>query len=646
MRARSHIVLLGFTAFVALYAPACTSILGDFSVAECPPGQSLVSGVCAPGGADGDGGGGGEGGTVATCAEPGAPQCGAHGTCADVSGVAVCTCEAGYEGTTCTTCSAGYEAAGDGTCEAKCETECPSHGFCVVENGQGKCACAPGYALEGTTCTWTGGPLDPTLEGNPASVWQAVGGTIVPDAPGRSANEKGVFIVPREVVCGAAPVNASLTQTIAMPQVKDGEPFALKLVGRSHCEGPGGAALGNCYGDIAVETTLGYPGTVTTIPKSWSEHQICLGDKAYGGQVNVGIHRLAPVGHPGFCYQHTDGERRELQIDSIGIVPSTECPAVGTVANGDFEGDGIWKTTSGSGATASVDPGIGDKSSRAARLTSTNGCSTAWLESKISIPSASIPNAELTFKFKGPQERSLAVGFGEVAPRLTVRGNGTYQSVSVCLPNYGKGYVIPFDLSMASESGCPTTPSREMIVDELKIGSAPERCPADVFIQDSGFENTAVAHWELGSSAGPPVRSTAAITTGPTPHSGARMVSLSGYQTCYEATARTVITVPPPNGAAGPVVKFFSRIRNATAAAAGVTYAVATSDANTQVTTTSFNTWQAGKLCLPPTAAGSSRPLTLSLRSPVSPCGTTISPTATIDFDDVTVGTDPDCPAD
>ena len=299
MRIGSILGLLG-VAGLAASAIACTSLLGDFSVSAdvCPVGQTFVGGACVEGTGDG-------GPAAASCTEPAAPQCGAHGTCEDTSGIAACKCALGYAGPSCSTCSAGY--GGAGTCEPICETACPPHGSCVVTNGKGACSCAPGYTAKSSACEWTGGPTDPGFEKPEPGPWDVTGGTVDPAAIGREDGDKGAFIVPAESLCGRPPALGSVAQKVVMPSVTQGEPFAMKVVGRTYCDD---VASRTCDGNAGYESALSFPGTFFSAPKVWTEQEICLGEKAYGPDVRVGVGRVRPDpgGHPGLCYQHMAGQ--------------------------------------------------------------------------------------------------------------------------------------------------------------------------------------------------------------------------------------------------------------------------------------------------------------------------------------------------
>ena len=70
--------------------------------------------------------------------------CAAHATCDDTTGVAVCTCQSGYDGDgmTCTDideCMAGTD-------------NCDAHALCMNTVGSFTCTCGPGYSGTGVTC--------------------------------------------------------------------------------------------------------------------------------------------------------------------------------------------------------------------------------------------------------------------------------------------------------------------------------------------------------------------------------------------------------------------------------------------------------------------------------------------------------------
>jgi hypothetical protein len=81
-------------------------------------------------------------------------DCGDHGSCDDSTGVVTCACDDGYEPREdCRTCAPGFHDTGDGSCaldEACQPGACSTHSVCDESSGVVECSCDPGY--QGTTC--------------------------------------------------------------------------------------------------------------------------------------------------------------------------------------------------------------------------------------------------------------------------------------------------------------------------------------------------------------------------------------------------------------------------------------------------------------------------------------------------------------
>ncbi len=80
-------------------------------------------------------------------------DCGLHGTCDDSGGTTVCVCDTGYTGAACDVCDAGYQDNdGDGTCFPDCSTQdCSGHGTCDDISGEAVCTCDDGWG--GSYCS-------------------------------------------------------------------------------------------------------------------------------------------------------------------------------------------------------------------------------------------------------------------------------------------------------------------------------------------------------------------------------------------------------------------------------------------------------------------------------------------------------------
>jgi hypothetical protein len=96
--------------------------------------------------------------TIASCAPD---PCNGHGTCADTTGAAVCSCNSNWASPWCTTCQTGYyeHPAGSGTCvEDPCLPDpCNGHGSCANTTGAAACRCSAGFDGSGCDACTDGG---------------------------------------------------------------------------------------------------------------------------------------------------------------------------------------------------------------------------------------------------------------------------------------------------------------------------------------------------------------------------------------------------------------------------------------------------------------------------------------------------------
>ncbi len=100
--------------------------------------------TCVAGYQDNDGNG--------TCMPDCSTQdCNGHGTCDDSGGTAVCGCDVGYVGAECDTCEVGYQDNdGNGTCLPDCSAQdCSGHGTCDDLSGEAVCTCDDGWGGAG-----------------------------------------------------------------------------------------------------------------------------------------------------------------------------------------------------------------------------------------------------------------------------------------------------------------------------------------------------------------------------------------------------------------------------------------------------------------------------------------------------------------
>ena len=136
-----------------IYAPPCSGHgedVGGSGTCACDDGYTgATCDECAPGFQDNDGN------TLCSpdCASA-ALSCPSIQHCDDSTGIALCSCEDGYDGDDCLGCAVNYQDNdSNGSCEPACshaELGCSDHGSCSDASGQVSCNCDPGY--QGDNC--------------------------------------------------------------------------------------------------------------------------------------------------------------------------------------------------------------------------------------------------------------------------------------------------------------------------------------------------------------------------------------------------------------------------------------------------------------------------------------------------------------
>ncbi len=158
---------------------ACDDSGGE-AVCACDVGYAgALCDNCDAGYQDNDG----DGSCLPDCS---AQDCSGHGTCDDSSGATVCACDTGYTGAACETCDTGYQDNdGDGTCLPDCTNQtCSGHGTCDDTFGVAVCTCDAGW--EGPDCSVEVGGIE----------WVAIpGGTFMMGSISGDADEVPVHQV-------------------------------------------------------------------------------------------------------------------------------------------------------------------------------------------------------------------------------------------------------------------------------------------------------------------------------------------------------------------------------------------------------------------------------------------------------------------
>ncbi|MBW2381791.1 MAG: hypothetical protein JRG70_20040 [Deltaproteobacteria bacterium] len=385
-------------------------------------------------------------------------------------------------------------------CECDTDDDCGAHEVCDTSSGPGRvCVCAPAYEDNGSGCAFAGAPLAPGFD-DPAP-WTTSGGAVL-DATATGSDDPGEVTWSGEAICDGSGVS----QTFAMPPYGRAEPLAFEITHRNNRE------------SSDARPQIGIKEAWSRLPRRFEffTQSICLGEAGFGGDVEFRIE-----GHSVFCPSSETSD--ELIVDRFEVVRAEdvglECPDPGFVLDGDFDGDGTAWTPL---VNASVQDGVGQNGTRAARLQTATLCSAAFMTGVASLPvSTSMPNQALRFFWNGTTGRVLQVRAADgVVADLTASDQATVSIV--CLPPYTQGlardvtFALPFTQA-GTDQLCSDPDIRDFVVDTVEVVSEAE-CGDDPYLLDGDFElaatDTVPGGWRLGGAdtrgprcGSPPMRS-------------------------------------------------------------------------------------------------------------------------------------------
>ncbi|WP_438015198.1 hypothetical protein WMF18_30530 [Sorangium sp. So ce315] len=535
--------------------------------------------------------------------------------------------EDGPEGAGGDTGGAGCPSGREG-CPCGAEGQCDGELRCVDGACLPGCACTGGYAMAGGECVWQGGPADPSFRS--ADAWSTTGAAVVsPEAEGNG--NPGAGVIGRGALCEMA----GFSQQLTMPDLACAAPLVLTFAARVGCD-----AMMDCLGPpgVGVRINGGFSQLDLMPSSSFAPQRVCLGARAYGGPIEL---LLGPSRRSPHCDEAT-GQGYTLAFDDVAIQrdATNECPAPGQVMNGDFEGGAAgWKATPENGVSE-VKRGLGQRGGRGGHIATTSFCQYPTLEGTVSapLPSAALPNPALRIWSQGSPGAVVNVLLS--THQLTaLSGKGEGQVSHLCLPRWAHGMAhrLAFAYRNRGSQPCTDENKRDFAVDDIAFVSE-ERCPEGASIFDPGFENASVGEglaptWILDGddAAG---RSAARLVEDPAvARSGQVSLALSVRNPCREPSAATVFTVPGPEGAAGPALKFWYRTSHLRAA---------TASSSPGAALPASEGWTQQTICLDPRTAG--RPQHLSFK--IGASGVCDEPLdhETLHVDDVEATTDPSCP--
>jgi hypothetical protein len=380
---------------------------------------------------------------------------------------------------------------------------------------------------------------------------------------------------------------------------------------------------------------------------------ICLGASAFDGEQTFAFGGAI---NQAFC-PALPGVTSSIKIQHLSIAEDVQgtCPLPGIVKNGDFEyGAAPWTLVAGEGV-AEIAPGRGEGASAGARLATDHRCQQPSIQGVISLPSsAMLPNPALRIWSNGTKNAVASVRVGPRPPdhllgATYLPGQGGPASANVCIPRWAQGTAQQFELGFAPTEyaeQCQEPLAREIIFDGISFVTDPA-CATDANIFDPGFEQTAVpssgaSFWALQRYEDVPTSDVELVVDPTIAHTGKVAARFTGSTPCPVAAMSGSVTMPGPEGANGPALKFWYDASGTSHLGLNVVLGALSAPVALPVTTT----WTQFTACLDPRLATHPDLLTFSLVSEDG--GGTCSdafPVETILLDDVELTTDPSCPS-
>jgi hypothetical protein len=416
-------------------------------------------------------------------------------------------------------------------------------------------------------------------------------------------------------------------QTVEMPTYAQAEPLVASVNYRSL-----GGVMG---GGSGVGVNLNGGWRFFPISTDWRTERICLGERAYGGSVPIGV---AAADRP---YDCASTPTSMVAVDHLEITPAEpgECPAPGQVLNADFEDPEGWTAEAyGTGATADVVAGAGENGTRGGQMTTSQLCSRASLSGVASWPDESVQNPAIEVWWQGTSGKPMELYLDNRSVAQVV-GTGTPQTARICIPAWAQGSATVVRWQLPPSYGtCANPDVRDFRVDNIQVVNEPG-CVQDPYILDGGFESVSNAGlatgWNAVYTQGP---SLAELRNDPgAARSGAGVLRLMVQQQCYTARATTTVVVPQPSGAAGPALKFYYRTGNNPESTFYSTPGVGALTENAG--------WLQSTVCLDPLLAGRPTTVTFTIDRGSGTCAN-VFPAEYAWVDDIQLGTDVSCPAE
>ncbi|HET9620617.1 MAG TPA: hypothetical protein VFP84_04580 [Kofleriaceae bacterium] len=536
-----------------------------------------------------------------------------------------------------------------GECTAATEaTACATHEVCDTSGGPGVCACAPAYAKNSSgACVFAGAPADPGLADPGRWLVAGTGPVVDPNAPGNADPGEAVF--DRPSLCSFA----TISQTFTMPPLDRAEPLKLNVT-HSASQPPQQFDLLDTLISIGVGTQW---TDLRVQPSAYRTDSICLGAAAYGGPIKFQVGMIPSAGLS--CNSPVSSPNANIRIDQLQVVPATldECPAPGSVLNGDFEGPAGWTFTPIIGATGALVAGAGEGGTKGAQLATANKCSQATMTGTASFPTrAMMANPAIDLFWSAPPGERIVfqIGGKNIATLTSSGGNAGHSHV--CVPAWAVGSVqsVGVFVQQHSDNACNTAYAETVNIDNMSIVND-AKCTETGDLTDPGFERVSnvtgpVTGWGETNNYINDTQGliTTVVNQPAAAHSGTGALRMFWGNQCTthnEAGADLTFVVPASDATGGPAVKFFANVAASnTVTEARLSMLPLPFGLNVFTVTPRNGAYTAQVMCLPPKLSGRRITLRAGLGSDGGACATMVS-TETALYDDFVIGTDAACPA-
>lgn len=576
--------------------------------------------VCVPGHQDNDGDG--------TCAEDCTNlTCGDHEHCEDASGTAACVCDEGYEGKNCDTCADDFQDNdADGSCLPTCEgsgLDCGSRGTCQDTGGEAVCLCdfnyvgetcrecELGYVLDGGICKWDGLVMNSAFDDEAG--WMTHGSGDIDGG--------GFAKLPHDATCEGG----SVSQTVTVPPLANADVLVLRYDVRL------GSGFDTGPRPYVMLDGQPYPSDTTNFT-TWTANSVCLGARAYGGDLAI-VLRAARTEGNAVCTAYEDADFDNVRIEPAG---SDECPTPGSgVFNGEFSMSGGWTLTS---ATGSADI-AGDEMTMSAL-----GSTTVSAEGKAALPIVAGGDGlavEVTWTATVDDELTVYLNGYRIGVTTYL---GSMSVTRTCVPSWTHGGTMPIELAARDPNGNGVT----MMVASVHVVED-NRC-TDSRIFQADFEPLTgtpelISPWAYALAANMQVPAPVGAISdaaGPT-----KALDLQVSYKCTNVSGSQFIQVPEPSGTEGPAVQFVYTLDNEPATydpAFRVCLGVpGSNECKTQTAAAAFTF---DTFCLDPVRAGQVMQLNFYLEGGGGACAAQYVPAYRARVDDIVVTTSAGCPAE